>query len=147
MNLSGVVMLVLLVTGIFLAGGMLINDFEENYVQTNITDASPIDQSLNESLVSETDINETVDPLVKNIDDISTQEGFLDVVGDGTIVLPILFINFVLTIATFIGLTQQQTIAILEFIGIPVIIISFIVVAIVVWFVFKIVGQLRRYEP
>lgn len=145
MNVNGLVGIVLLVTGMFIAIGLIIDDFETNYIETNISQASEIDQSLNNSLVTASDINETVYPLLENIEDLSTQEGFWDILGDGTIVLSALFINFLLTMASFIGLGEQQIIAILQFIGIPPILIGLIVIALICWIIFKAVEMERRY--
>ena len=124
---------------------MLINDFEENYVDTNISSASPINQSLKDELITQDELNETFDPLQKNVADLQSQEGFLDVLQDGTIVLPVTFINFVIAILTFVGFSQQTSFVILKYLGIPVLIITFLGVGIIIWFVFKIIEQLRRY--
>jgi len=145
MKISGIIGIVMLISIIFLAGGILIDDFETNYVDTNISDASPINQSLKDELVNESQVNKTFEPLMEDFEDLKTQEGWFDAVQDGTIVLPKSFINFIGATFRMLGLSQQQTVAILKFIGVPVLIISFVFVALIVWFFFKVIEQLRRY--
>ena len=145
MKISGMVGIVILVSVIFLAVGILIDDFETNYVETNISSASPINQSLRNELVSETQINDTFQPLMEDFDDLKTQEGWFDAVTDAGVVLPKAFINFIGATFRMIGLSQQQTVAILKFIGIPILLISFVFVGLIVWFFFKMMEQVRRY--
>lgn len=145
MNIAEIMGLVMIVSIIFIGGGMLIDDFETNYVDTNISSADTINQSVRDDLVTQDEINETFDPLYKNIEDLQSQEGFLDVIGDGTVVLPILFIKFVVTVLTFIGFSTQTSFVILKYLGIPILIITFLGVGIIVFFIFKIIEQLRRY--
>lgn len=145
MKVGGIIGLIMLISIIFLAGSILIDDFEKNYVETNISSVSPINQSLKESLVNQSQINETFDPLQRKFEDLKSQEGFFDAVSDGTIVLPLIFIDFVVSILKIVGLTQQQAFALLKFLGIPILIITFIGIGIIVWFVLKGIEQLRRY--
>lgn len=145
MRISGIIGLIVLTSGVLLAAGIIINGFETAYVNTSISATSPINQNLSSALVNESQLNETFAPLHAKVDDLQTSEGFLDVLGDASIVLPTLFIDFIITVLTLIGLSEQQTIALLEFIGVPLVLISFIVVALLVWFIFKIIEQLRRY--
>ena len=111
MKVGGIIGIIMLVSIIFLAGSILIDDFEKNYVETNISSTSPINQSLKDSLVSQEEINETFDPLQRKFEDLKSQEGFFDAVSDGTIVLPTLFIDFVVSILKIVGLTQHQAFA------------------------------------
>lgn len=145
MNIIGIIGLVMLITAIFISGGLLIDEFETNYVDTNISSADTINQSIRDDLITQDTINETFDPLHKNVEDLQSQEGFLDVVGDGTVVLPIMFINFVVAILKFIGFSTTQSFVILKYLGIPIVLITFLGVGIIVWFTFKIIEQLRRY--
>ena len=137
--------MVMLVTGIFIASGLLIDEFETEYVDTNISDIDSINQSLKDDLITQDQVNTTFDSLHKNVEDLKSQEGFLDVVGDGTVVLPIMFINFVIAILTFMGFSTTQSFVILKYLGIPIALITFIGVGIIVYFTFKIIEQLRRY--
>ncbi len=145
MKIGGLVGIVILISVIFLTVGLLIDDFETNYVDTNISSTSPINQSLRDDLVSETQINDTFKPLMEDFDDLKTQEGWFDAVQDAGIVLPKAFINFIGATFKMIGLSQQQTVAILKFIGIPILIISFVFIGLIVWFFFKMMEQVRRY--
>jgi len=145
MKISGVIGIVILISIIFLAGGILIDDFETNYVDTNISSASPINQSLKDSLVNSSQINETFEPLMEDFDDLKEQEGWFDAVQDGAVVLPKSFINFIGATFKMLGLSQQQIVSLLKFIGVPILIISFVFIALIVWFFFKIIEQLRRY--
>jgi len=145
MKIGGLVGIVILISVIFLTVGLLIDDFETNYVDTNISSTSPINQSLRDDLVSETQINDTFKPLMEDFDDLKTQEGWFDAVQDAGIVLPKAFINFIGATFKMIGLSQQQTVAILKFIEIPILIISFVFIGLIVWFFFKMMEQVRRY--
>lgn len=135
----------MLVTTVLILGGLLIDDFETNYVDTNISQSSPINQNLTDKLVTQEDVNETIDPLYRNVEDLQSQDGFFDAVGDGTIVIPTLFINFVIAILTFLGFSTQTAVVLLQYLQLPLIVISFIFVGIITWFIFKIIEQWRRY--
>lgn len=145
MNISGVIGVIFIISIIFLAGTLIIDDLETNYVDTNISSADEVNQSLKDQFINQSELNETFAPIQEKVEDLQSQEGFLDVLGDGSIVLPTLFISFVGTILSFIGLSNTQIFSILKFIQIPVIIITFIGIGIVVWFIFKIIDQIRRY--
>lgn len=145
MNIVGIIGIVMLITIIFIAGGLLIDDFETNYIDTNISSAETINQSIRDDLITQDEINATFDPLHKGVEELQSQEGFLDVVGDGTIVLPILFINFVIAILTFIGFSTTQSFVILKYLEIPIVIITFLGIGIIIYFTSKIIEQLRRY--
>jgi len=145
MRIGGLVGIVILISVIFLTVGLIINDFEKYYVETNVSKVSPINQSLKDELVSETQINDTFKPLMEDFDDLKTQEGWFDAVQDAGIVLPKAFINFIGATFKMIGLSQQQTIAILKFIGIPILITGFVFIGLIVWFFFKMMEQVRRY--
>jgi len=145
MKIAGIVGIVILISGIFLIGGLLIDDFEKNYVETNISSSDVINQSIRDDLVSVEDVNDTFRPLMKNFNDLKESEGWFDATLTGAVVLPKAFINFVVAIAIMLGLSVQQTVVILNFLAIPVLMGSFVFVGLIVWFFFNMMEQLRRY--
>lgn len=138
-------MLVMMVSGILVAGGLIINEFETAYINTSISSVDPVNKNLTTQTVNTTELNETFSDLYGNLDDLKSSEGFLDVLLDGTTVLSTLFITFITSIPVFLGITQSQTTTLATFLGIPVVLIFFIMVTIMVWFIFKAVEQFRRY--
>jgi len=145
MSIKGIIGLVMIVTIIFISVGLLIDDFETNYVDTNISNADTIDQSVKDDLITQSEINATFGDLYENVEDLQTHEGFLDILQDGTIVVPTLFIKFITAILTFVGFSTTQSFVILKYLGIPILIITFIGIGILVFFLFKIIEQWRRY--
>ena len=145
MKIGGIIGIIILITGIFLVGGLLIDDFEKNYVETNISSVDSINQSLREELVGIEEINDTFKPLMKNFDDLKEATGWFDALLTGAVVLPKAFVNFIVAVAIMIGLTLKQTTVILKFMQIALPIVSVIFVALIVWFFFKMMEQLRRY--
>lgn len=145
MKLSGMVGLIIVISIVFLSVGLLIDSFETNYIDTNISSSDTINQSLKDNLVSVSQINETFNPLVEDVGTIQQEEGWFMTAVVGGIMLPKIFVNFIVTLLKIVGLSQQQTFTILKFIGIPIIIISIVSISIIIWFIFKIIEQLRGY--
>lgn len=145
MKIAGIIGIVILISIVFLSAGIFIDDMEENYIDTNISSSNAINQSLSGRLVNKSQINSTFFPLQEQVKDLESQEGFLDVVGDGSVVLLSMFLNFLVTIASMFGLSSQQMVVIFQYIGVPIALISFAVVGFIVFLIFKVIEQFRRY--
>lgn len=145
MKIAGIIGIVILVSFIFLVGGLLIDDFEKNYVETNISSSDVINQSIRDDLVGVEEVNDTFRPLMENFNDLQEATGWFDATLTGAIVLPKAFINFIVAVAVMLGLSLKQTTVILKFLAIPVLIASFVFIGLIVWFFFKMMEQLRRY--
>jgi len=146
MKLTGLIGIMILVTIIFYSWGYIADDFETNYLDTNISSAEHINDSYKSSYNRREDLNKTFAPLQKGFEDISEDSGWFDKVGDTAIAIPKVIISIPgMIIATlYYALTDTKTI--LNEIGIPTEIVLLTTFAILIFFLFKIVAMWRRYE-
>ena len=93
MKLSSTIMLVLLVSFVFVAWGILINDFETNYIDTNISSAAPINETFLQDFDNSEELNESMQPIFEGFQDIATDEGFFDKIQDLAVVVPLAIIS------------------------------------------------------
>lgn len=144
-GLSGLVGILLLITAVFIIAGILNEDFRTNYYETNITDVQVNDTRFEEQFVNITELNATFDPLIETIQDIETQEGFFDKLGDIAIAIPTLVIKLPGVLLAVLVSVKNATISTANFIGIPVVLIYIGTVGITIFFIFKIIEFWRRH--
>ncbi len=133
MKLSTTMMLMLVTSIVFLGWGLLVNDFETNYVQTNLTTAPSVNETFLQSFDNTEALNNSMSDVRKGFDKIATSEGFFEGLVNVGFVIPkalisipkVLFIQLQLAITT---LTQ-----VLALINIPT---AFIVIGLVGLFMF-----------
>lgn len=139
MNLSNALMLILFVSLIFVCWNILIDDFEDNYVDTGISNVSKMSSNYTDKFgnYSKT-MNDSFGPLIKDFQGLSSESEWFDkIVGVASIPLAILSIPIVLgevIYQTFIDIPK-----IARLIGVPEAIIYFALVAITVYIIFKLV--------
>lgn len=155
---SNVILMVLLVTGIFVGAGLVISDFERNYVETNIT--QPIgdydEDELGSMSPSITELEEATTPIQEAFDTLADSEGggFLKITGVViTDTIPKIFVAGIQSIPVFFSIIRDMIYSAGETI-IPgesgdtvngAIIISLILMGLVVWLLFKAIESTRRY--
>ncbi len=147
MKLIGMIAVIMMVTVILISWGGVLSDFETNYVDTNISEASPVNSSFKEDYDDRAEeINDTFSPLKDKIDDLGSSDGFLDVVGDGSVVLPKLIISLPgMVLGTFTS-AGSDMVNMLNLIGIPTELVLIAIVLLSLVAVFKIVEMIRRYD-
>ena len=108
MKLSSMMMLMLLTSMVFLAWGLLVADFEINYVQTNISATPSVNETFLQSFDNTKALNDSMSDVRKGFDKIATSEGFFEglvnvgfVIPKALIAIPkVLFIQLQLAITT-----------------------------------------------
>lgn len=147
MKLIGIIGLILLTSVILISWGGILDDFEENYIDTGISQADPVNSTFREDYDERSQqINETYSPLKEDIDDLGKQEGFLDVLGDNAVVLPKLIISLPGMILTTFTNTAGDVSTVLQQIGIPNELVLIAIVMLSIISIFKIVELIRRYN-
>lgn len=146
MKFAGIIGIIILVTIILFSWGSLVDDFEQNYIETGISDASNVSDSFKSTYNRRVDLNETFYPLQQDFEDIQQQDGWLDVIGDGSIAV----IKSIARIPTMIISTITYAIAdgtsMFTQIGIPNEIILLAGFVLILFIFFKLIAILRRYE-
>lgn len=144
MRLSSTVMLILLVSFVSLAWLILIDDFETNYIDTNISSATTINETFLQDFDNSEELNETMQPIIDGFAVIATEEGFWDKILDLAIVVP-------LAIIAVPGVIFEQVVFLIslvsrfaEIIGIPIQIITIAIIGIFIFTLFKLVAFWRR---
>ena len=144
MKLSSTIMLVLLISFVFVAWGILINDFETNYIDTGISNVTPINETFLQDFDNSEELNESMQPIFEGFQDIATDEGFFDKIQDLAVVVPLAIISvpgvIFQQLVILIGLVSTFS----ELIGIPVQIILISVVGLFMFILFKLVEFWRR---
>jgi len=144
MKLSSVIMLALLVSFVFVAWGIIINDFETNYIDTNISTATPINQTFLRDFDKSQELNDSMSPIFKGFEKIAGGSGFFDKIQDLAVVVPLAIIAVPGVIFTqlkiLIGLISEFS----EIIRIPTSIILIAIIGAFMWILFKLVAFWRR---
>lgn len=133
MKLSSTMMLLLLVSMVFLAWGLLISDFETNYVETNISDAPSINETFLQSFDNTAALNESMKDVREGFDKIATSEGFFEGLVNVGFVIPKALIAIPKVLFIQLGLAITTLTQVLALITIPP---TFIVIALVGFFMF-----------
>lgn len=145
MKLSSAIMLILLISFVFVSWGLLIQDFETNYIDTNISTATPMNETFLQDFDSSAELNESMQPIFEGFKVIATKDkGFFTAVLDLAIVVP-------LAIISFPGVIFQQLVILIslvsrfaEIINIPVQIVVIAIIGVFMWILFKLVEFWRR---
>lgn len=144
MKLSSTIMLVLLVSFVFVAWGILINDFETNYIDTNISSAAPINETFLQDFDNSEELNESMQPIFEGFKDIATDDGFFDKIQDLAVVVPLAIISVPGVIFNQLVILISLISTFSELIGIPLEIIVISVVGIFMFILFKLIAFWRR---
>lgn len=146
MKISGAIGFILLLTFFFFSFGFLVDEFENNYLDTNISSGDPF----NKSLIGEIDdtefLNETIDPIRKSFEDIAEPSGFFDVIGDLAVVLPLAIIKVPGVVLAILNRGLQRSEEILNILGIPLEVIGIVFVGLFIFIIFKLVSWWHRSE-
>ncbi len=143
-QLSTSVGIILLITFFFFSFGFLVDDFEQNYVDTNISQTSKFNQSSIDNFSDAEFIEEEMRPIKEGFDDIATDSGFFDRIQDLAVVVPIAIIKVPGVILALITRGVTRMIQVLNILGIPVEVIAMVGVGLFVWILFKLVAFWRR---
>jgi len=144
MKLMGIIGLIMMVTIVFICWGGLVNDFEENYVDTNISQAESVDTSFRVDYSERTDeMNETFFPLIEDIEDLGSSEGWFDAVVSGAVVLPKLIITLPGMILSTISSAISDMVTMFTTIGIPPELTLIAIVLLTLLSVIKIISIIR----
>ncbi len=144
MKLSSAIMLVLLISFMFVSWGILINDFETNYVDTNISTASPINETFLQDFDNSEELNESMQPIFEAFKDIATDEGFFDKIQDLAVVVPLAIISVPGVIFEQLKILISLVSIFSELIGIPIEIILISIVGLFMFILFKLIAFWRR---
>lgn len=146
MKLSGVAGFILLISLFFVAFGLLIDDFEENYVETGISNASAFNETLFGNLSDVEELEESVQPIKEGFDVITEESGFFNKVLNFAVVIPIAIITVPFVIFEIIQLGVLRTTDVLNILGIPTEIVVIAGVGISIWVLFKLVSWWQRQD-
>ena len=144
MKLSSTIMLVLLISFVFVAWIILINDFETNYIDTNISSATPINETFLQDFDNSEELNESMQPIFEGFKDIATDEGFFDKIQDLAVVVPLAIISIPGVIFNQLVILISLISRFAEIINIPIQIITIAVIGIFMFILFKLVAFWRR---
>lgn len=140
-------MIVLLVSVVLISWGGILGDFETNYVDTGISEAEPVNSSFKEDYSGRAaEINATFAPLVADINEVGSSDGWIDTLGDGSTVIAKVFLSLpVLLLSTLRSATSDMS-TMLTNIGIPNELVLVAMVLLLLFGVFKVIEMIRRYN-
>ncbi len=144
MKLSSTIMLVLLVSFVFVAWGLLIQDFETNYIDTNISSATTINETFLQDFDNSAALNETMQPIFEGFQDLATDRGFFDKIQDLAVVVPLAIIAIPGVIFNQLVFLISLVSRFSELIGIPIQIIVIAVIGVFMFILFKLIAFWRR---
>jgi len=137
---------VLLVSIVFFAFGVMVEDLETNYIDTSIVDVDKMNASYLENYSQAVNISKGFGDLKDSFDDLGEESGwwtkFTTIAA-----IPLLVISFPGIIFNIIATTISNLNDILIKIGIPSEITVLIGIAIIVWVVIKLINFIWAKEP
>jgi len=140
---SQLVFMFLLIGLIWTAFGLMVNDFEQQYVDTNISNTEPLNDTYRQAFVNWEDVNETFDPLVRDIEPISSGQGFIFI--EGLIALPAIAFHLPGAIFSFLGIAKDSLFTMFQLLGIPPAIVAFVSIFLTIMVIFIIIEFLKSY--
>lgn len=146
MKLSEISGLVLLVSLFYFSFTFLVLDFEENYIDTGISNVSKFNQSILGDFDYVDRLNDSIDPIKVGFDRIEENDGFFEKVLNFAVVIPIAIISVPAVIFTIVALAIDAIVQILNSLGIPTEVILMASVGIVLFIIFKLVTWWQRQE-
>ncbi len=144
MKLSSAIMLLILISFVFVAWGILVNDFEDNYIDTNISSATPINETFLQDFDTSVELNDTMQPIFEGFQVIATEEGFLDKLFDLAVIIPLAIIRIPGVIFNQLVILISLISRFSELINIPVPIITIAIIGMFMWILFKLVAFWRK---
>lgn len=147
MKILGTIGIIMLVSVVLISWGSLINDFENNYINTSISDAPAMNSSFIDTYAGRAEeINVTFSPLIEDIEDLSSQDGWLDTLGDGSTVFAKLVIGLPGMVLSLITSFGADLVDILNTIGIPTSLIFIAIVMLSMFALFKIINMFSNKD-
>lgn len=144
MKILGLIGLIMIVSIVLISWGGLVTDFENNYVNTSISKAPALNSSFTEDYSDRAaEINDTFSPLKGDIDDLGSQDGWLDTLTDGAVVLPKLIITLPGMILSTFKNAGSDMYTMLNTIGIPPELTLIAIVMFSLITIFKIISIIR----
>lgn len=144
MKLSQFVGIVLFVGFVFLAWGMITEDFESNYVDTNITEAETMNESYKGHFQYATIIEDNLGGLTESFSTMEEDDSWLDILGDSAVALPVAVIRFPVMMIQLIQTTITGASTLGEQAGIPAEVIQIGTVGLLIFGLFKLLSFWRR---
>jgi len=144
MKIEGIPIIALLITIILFSWGSIINDFETNYIDTNISSASAVNETFKINYSRVGNITETFSPLEESIKDVGESKGWFDELLSGSIVL----IKAVVLLPGMILITVYNLItdgtAASELIGIPTELIITFALMFLIYVIFRVISYVKN---
>lgn len=144
MKIEGIPIIALLITIILFSWVSIVDDFETNYVDTNISSASAVNETFKTNYSRIGDITETFSPLEESIKDVGESKGWFDELLSGSVVL----IKAVVLLPGMILITVYNLItdgtAASELIGIPTELIITFALMFLIYVIFRIISYVKN---
>ena len=130
-------MLVILVSFVSLSWIIFIQDFETNYVDTNISSVDPINETLLQDIDKSVELNKSMKPILEGFEVLATEEGFFDKLLDLAVVIPLAIIAIPGVIFVQVEILVELISKFSNFINIPKQIILLAIVGLSIFILFK----------
>lgn len=146
MKISGIILAVLSVGLIFLSWNLIVDDFEDNYIDTGLSNASPVSDTYRGTYNQRSDINNTiVGPLQTNLNTIQQDSSWWEKLGAGA---SSIFIGFLALPGQIFGVFSTTIVnmnTILTTVGVPIEITLILGTVLFLTLIFLLVEAVRRY--
>ena len=144
MKIIGFISLILLVTLVLFSWGVLVDDFEKNYVETGISETTSMNSSFRGTYNRTEEINQTFSPLRESFEEIQTADGWFEKsLAAGS--LPLVIISLPLMIFQTVGYAISDMTSLLNDMGIPPQIVIIGVVLLTLFGLFKLIEMFNKY--
>lgn len=140
MKISLIGGIILLLTLVFFLFGLIVEDMDTNYVQTNITTASPFNQSVVGTFDDTAALNASIAPIQQGFERIGTSEGFFQKVLNFAVVIPIAIISVPSVIFTIIVIANERAQELMVTLNIPPEVVAIALVALLFLVLFALAG-------
>ena len=145
MKLSGYVLMFLLVGIVFISWNLLIQDFEENYVETGISNVSGVSTNYTNKFDYSDSINDSIGPMFIEFQELGDDAKWYEKLIAVGMAIPKVIIGLPVAIASIVINSIIGFTLFFNILGIPSVIIIPAMIGILVYVVFKFVELWRSY--
>ena len=145
MKLSEYILMFLLVGIVFISWNLLIQDFEENYVETGISNVSGVSSNYTNKFDYSDSINDSIGPMFIEFQELGDDAKWYEKLIAVGMAVPKVIIGLPVAIATIVINSIVGLTLFFNILGIPLVIIIPSMIGIIVYVVFKFVELWRSY--
>ena len=147
MNIGGFIGMIFIASVVLIGFGIMIDDFELNYIDSGIVNVTPMNASFRGSYNTSAAVEENFRDIEADFNDLSKQDSWWEGLGDFIGAIPLVIISFPAVIIKTMYDAMVGIKNVLGLLGIPPSIVIIAGVALVVWLLIRLLNFWKTNKP